>query len=184
MKAHAILSMLVVLAAAESATEDRFQRRSPSNSVDRVTHAVHSIVAPFKSHGTVRTINSREEGGGEKKIAPTATKKESTESGRVLPKSPARKKFRESLHFHMSTSVEIFVRSATDQCKSQVGNCATRAKKVHIDEQPVGESKKRSLTYFWSTSKANWLFNFLPDTRSKVKINILEAWSVQKSTFR
>ena len=30
MKAHAILSMLVVLAAAESATEDRFQRRLPT----------------------------------------------------------------------------------------------------------------------------------------------------------
>ena len=30
MKAHAILSMLVVLAAAESATEDRFQRRRPT----------------------------------------------------------------------------------------------------------------------------------------------------------
>ena len=27
-------------------------------SVDRVTHAVRSIIAPFKSHGTVRTTNS------------------------------------------------------------------------------------------------------------------------------
>ena len=48
MKAHAILSMLVVLVAAESATEDRFQRRAPSNSVDCVTHAIRSIVAPVQ----------------------------------------------------------------------------------------------------------------------------------------
>ena len=33
---------------------------STSNSVDRVTHAVRSIVPPFKCLGTVRTINSRE----------------------------------------------------------------------------------------------------------------------------
>ena len=94
MKAHAILSVLVDLAAAESATERPFSA-SPSNSVDLVMHAVRSIVAPLKGLGTVRTINSWEGRHGEW-------------HGRVLPKSPARKKFRESLHLDMSTSVEIF----------------------------------------------------------------------------
>ena len=54
-----VLSVLVVLAAAKSATEDRFQRRR-TNRLTLSTHAVRSIVAPFKSLGTVRTINSRE----------------------------------------------------------------------------------------------------------------------------
>ena len=59
MKAHAILSVLVDLAAAESATEAlRPFSALLSNSVDLVMHAVRSIVAPLKGLGTVRTINS------------------------------------------------------------------------------------------------------------------------------
>ena len=81
----------------------------------------------------------------------SARGKADTESGRVLPKSPARKKFRELLHLHMSISVEIFVRPATSPTSAsrKLEICATLAtNKVHIDEQPVGESKKRSLTSF------------------------------------
>ena len=100
MKAHAILSMLVVLAAAESATEDRFQRRRPTRLTVSRTQSARSL---RRSKAT--ELSTR--------------RKADTESGRVLPKSPARnyKKFRESLHLHMSPSVEIFVRPATDQCK-------------------------------------------------------------------
>ena len=60
MKVHAILSMLVVdlLAAAESATEDRFSV-AVQLAVDCVTHAIRSIVAPFKSHGTVNLRKGR-----------------------------------------------------------------------------------------------------------------------------
>ena len=47
-----------------------------------------------------------------------------------------------------------------------------------------GVKKKRILTSFRSTSKAKELFKLLPDTRNKVKINILEAWSDRRSTFR
>ena len=130
MKAHAILPMLVVLAAAEIVTEDRFQRRRPT----RLT--------------VLRTLSARS--SRRSKAMELSTRgKADTESGRVLPKSSARKKFRKSLHLYMSTSVEIFVRPATAQCKSKLESCATRAtNKVHIDEQPVGESKKRSLTSF------------------------------------
>ena len=99
MKAHAILSMLVVLAAAESATEDRFQRRRPTRL-------------------TVSRTQSARSSRRSKAMELSTRGKADTESGRVLPKSPARKKFRESLHLHMSSSVEIFVRPATDQCKS------------------------------------------------------------------
>ena len=98
-KAHAILSMLVVLAAAESATEDRFQRRRPTRL-------------------TVSRTQSARSSRRSKAMELSSRGKADTESGRVLPKSPARKKFRESLHLHMSTLVEIFVRRATDQCKS------------------------------------------------------------------
>ena len=101
MKAHAILSMLVVLAAAESATEDRFQRRRPT----RLT------VSRTQSARSSRRSKAME-------LSTSTRGKADTESGRVLPKPAARKKFRESLHLHMSTSVEIFVRPATDQCKS------------------------------------------------------------------
>ena len=99
MKAHAILSMLVVLAAAESATEDRFQRRRPTRL-------------------TVSRTQSARSSRRSKPMELSTRGKADTESGRVLPKSPARQKFRESLHLHISTSVEIFVRLATDQCKS------------------------------------------------------------------
>ena len=54
MKAHAILSMLVVLAAAESATDDRFQRRRLT-----VSRIIRSIVAPFKGNGTVNSQEGR-----------------------------------------------------------------------------------------------------------------------------
>ena len=72
---------------------------SPSNAVDCVTQSARS---------------SRRS----KAVEQSTRGKADTESGRVLPKSPARKKFRESLHLHMSSSVEIFVRPATNQCKS------------------------------------------------------------------
>ena len=48
MKANAILSVLVVLAAAKSATEDRFQRRRPAR-LTLSTHAVRSIVTARRS---------------------------------------------------------------------------------------------------------------------------------------
>ena len=99
MKAHAILPMLVVLAAAEIATEDHFQRRRPA----RLT--------------VLRTLSARSTRRSKAMELSTRGKVE-TESGRVLPKSSARKKFRESLHLHMSTLVEIFVRPATYQSKS------------------------------------------------------------------
>ena len=84
MKAHAILSMLVVLAAAESATEDRFQRRRPTRLTVSRTQSARS-----SSRSKAMELSTRG--------------KADTESGRVLPKSPARKKFRESLHLHMSS---------------------------------------------------------------------------------
>ena len=112
MKAHgAILSMLVVLAAAESATEDRFLRRHPT----RLTVS--------------RTQSARSSRRSWSKAMELSTRgKADTESGRVLPKSPVSKKFRESLHLHMSTSVEIFVRPATDQCASRKCYSAFRQK--------------------------------------------------------
>ena len=101
MRAHSILSMLVVLAAAESATEDSFQRRRPTRlTVSRTPSARSS------RRSKAMELSTRE--------------KADAQSGRVLPKSPARKKFRESLHLHMSTSVEIFVRPATDHGPVQV----------------------------------------------------------------
>ena len=93
MKAHAIRSMLVVLAAAESATEDRFQRHHPTRLTVSCTLSARSS----------RRSKAMDLSGQE------AREKADTESGGVLPKSPARKKFRESLHLHMSTSVESFV---------------------------------------------------------------------------
>ena len=53
MKAHTILSMLVVLAAAESATEDRFQRRRPTRLTVSRTQSARSSRRSIKSHGTV-----------------------------------------------------------------------------------------------------------------------------------
>ena len=110
MKDHINLSVLVVLAAAESATEECFQRRRHGFTRLTVSRTLsrHSTGTPFKSLGAIRTIlNSR---------------KADTESGRVLPKSSTRKKSRESLHLHMSTSVEAFVRSVTDQRKQHEGS--------------------------------------------------------------
>ena len=117
--------MLVVLAAAESATEDRFQRPRPTRLTASRTQSARS---------------SRRS----KAMELSTLGKADTESGRVLPKSPARKKFRELLHLHMSTSVEIFVRpaTATNRASRKLEICATRATNtVHIDEQPVEESK-------------------------------------------
>ena len=91
--------MLVVLAAAEIVTDDRFQRRRPT----RLT--------------VLRTLSARSPRRS-KAMELSTRGKADTESGCVLPKSPARKKFRESLYLHMSASVEIFERPATDQCKS------------------------------------------------------------------
>ena len=82
-----------------NATEDRFQRRRPTRL-------------------TVSRTQSARSSRRSKAMELSTRGKADTESGRVLPKSPARKKFRESLHLHMSSSVEIFVRPATDQCKS------------------------------------------------------------------
>ena len=101
MKAHAILSMLVVLAAAESATEDRFQRRRPT----RLT------VSRTQSARSLRRLKAME----------LSTRgKADTESERVPPKSPHVTNSESRFTFTClpwSTSVEIFVRLATDQCK-------------------------------------------------------------------
>ena len=88
MKAHAILSMLVVLGAAESATRDRFQRRCPT----RLTVSRRQS-APLSRRSKAMQLSTRG--------------KADTASGRVLLKSPARKKFRQSLHLHMSTMVYL-----------------------------------------------------------------------------
>ena len=131
MKAHDILSMLVVLAAAESATEDRFQRRRPT----RLT-ASRTLSARWSRRSKAMELSTRG--------------KADTESGRVLPKSLARKKFRESLHLHQCLPRSRFScdrRPTSASRKLEI--CATRAtNKVYVDEQPVGESKKRSLTSF------------------------------------
>ena len=77
MKAHSILSMLVVLAAAESATEDRFQRRRPTRL-------------------TVSRTQSARSSRRSKAMELSTRGKADTESGRVLPKSPARMRNSES----------------------------------------------------------------------------------------
>ena len=51
LKAHAILSVLVVLADAESGTEDHFQHPRPTQLTVSRTGAVRSIVAPLKLSG-------------------------------------------------------------------------------------------------------------------------------------
>ena len=105
---------------------------SPSNSVDCVTHAIRSIVAPFKSHGTV---NSRKRRHGEwtcsTKIFPHIRNSESRFASTCLPRS------------------RFLCDRRPTSASPKLEICATRAtNKVHIDEQPVGESKKRSLTSF------------------------------------
>ena len=76
MKAQAILSMLVALAAAESATEDRFQRRRPTRL-------------------TVSRTRSARSSRRSKAMELSTRGKADADTGRVLPKSPARKKFRD-----------------------------------------------------------------------------------------
>ena len=84
---------------AQQKTVNGFQRRRPTRLTVSRTQSARS-----SRRSKAMELSTRE--------------KADTESGRVLPNSSARKKFRESLHLHMSTSVEIFVRPATDQCKS------------------------------------------------------------------
>ena len=54
MKAHATLSVFVVLAVAKSATEDRFQRRRPTR-LTLSTHAVRSVVTSRRSKALERS---------------------------------------------------------------------------------------------------------------------------------
>ena len=82
MKAHAILSVLVVLAAAESATEDRFQRRRPTRL-------------------TVSRTPSARSSRRSKAMEPSTRGKADTESGRTLPKSPARKRVASPPHVYL-----------------------------------------------------------------------------------
>ena len=132
MKAHAILSMLVVLAAAESATEDRFQRRRPT----RLTAS--------------RTRSARARSSRRSKAMELSTHgKADTETGRVLPKSPARKKFRDRFTSTCLPQSRFLCDRRPTSASRKLEICATRAtNKVHIDQQQVGESKKRSLTSF------------------------------------
>ena len=88
-----------------------------------------------------------------------------------------------------STSVEVFLRSVTDRRKWQgltKVKCVIRElQTIRIDdEQPVEESKKRSLTNIYINFQGKLLFKCLPDTRIKIKISILETKRDQKSTLR
>ena len=125
MKAHATLSMLVGLLQSKAQQKTVFSVAVQLGD-DCVTDAIRSIVAPFKA----MELSTRG--------------KADTESGRVLPKSPARKKFRESLHLHMSSSVEIFVRPATDQCKSKVGNLCYASYKQSIHRWTASRGVKKA----------------------------------------
>ena len=135
MKADAILSVLVNLAAAESATEDRFQRRRPTR-LTLVMHAVRSIVAPLKGLGTVRTINSWEGRHGEWTCSTEISRTQ--EIQRVA--SPR--------HVYLGRGFCAIGDRPAQVARVRWGQmCDTRAaNKVRINQQPVGESKKRSLT--------------------------------------
>ena len=134
MKAHAILSVLVDLAAAESATcSERPFSASPSNSVDLVMHAVRSIVPPLKGLGTVRTINSWEGRHGEWTCSTEVSRTQ--EIQRVA--SPR--------HVYLGRGFCAIGDRPAQVARVRKGQmCNTRAtNKVHINQQPVGESKKR-----------------------------------------
>ena len=126
MKAYAILSMLVVLAAAESATEDRFQRRRPTRL-------------------TLSRTQSARSSRRSKAMELSTCENADTESGRVLPKSPSRKTFRESLYLYMSTRSRFLCDRRPTSASRKLEICATRAtNKVHIDEQPCQSGSQKS----------------------------------------
>ena len=130
MKAHAILSMLVALAAAQSATEDRFQRRRPTRL-------------------TVSRTRSARSSRRSKAMELSTRGKADTENGRVLPKSPARKKFRDRFTSTCLPQSRFLCDRRPTSTSHKLEICATRAtNKVHIDQQQVGESNKGSLTSF------------------------------------
>ena len=137
MKAHAILSVLVDLAAAESATERPFSA-SPSNSVDLVMHAVRSIRA-FE-----RPWNCQDN-----KLVGRHTRRVAWTCSTNISRTQEIQRVASPRHVYLGRGFCAIGDRPAQAARVRKGQmCNTRAtNKVH-NQQPVGESKKRSLTSF------------------------------------
>ena len=130
MKAHAILSMLVVLAAAESKQKTVF---SVAVQLGWLCHARN----PLDRRAVQKPWNCQLAERQTRRVdvfyqnLPHVRNSESRFTSTCLPPS------------------RFLCDGRPISASRQLEICATRAtNKVHIDEQPVGESKKRSLTYY------------------------------------